>query len=117
MTDILLEENGDIKVTEDGDILITDSIKQAVCIRLRWIYEEWRLNPEYGLTWFEDILVKNPDMSDIKNAIKEEAEKVEGVTKATIDNIEYDRRHRTLAVKFHFSVGEEVYYEEVTFNE
>ena len=60
MIDILLEEDGDIAVSEVGDISITNSVRQAVLIRLRWIYNEWRLGPELGFPWFEQVFVKNP---------------------------------------------------------
>ena len=117
MIDFTLEGNGDLRITEEGDIEITDSINQAVLIRLRWIYGEWRLNPDYGLTWFEDIFVKNPDFDHIKDIIKDEIEQVQGVDSAKVDTVEYDRRLRTLRVKYHFTVGEAVYDEEVVLNE
>ena len=46
MLDIQLDKNGDLAVSETGDIFMTQSVKQAVLIRLRWIYNEWRLGPE-----------------------------------------------------------------------
>ena len=47
MVDIKLNRDGDIDVSAVGDISLTESVRQAVLIRLRWIYDEWRL----GLNW------------------------------------------------------------------
>lgn len=48
MSDIRLDKNGDIEVSPTGDIYLTESVRQAVLIRLRWIWNEWRLGPELG---------------------------------------------------------------------
>ena len=57
MTDIKLGKDGDIVVSAVGDISLTESVRQAVLIRLRWIYQEWRLGPEMGFPWFEEIFI------------------------------------------------------------
>jgi len=54
MTDIMLDRNGDIKVSASGDISLTESVRQAVIIHLRWMLGEWRLDPELGFPWYEE---------------------------------------------------------------
>ena len=54
MLDIMLDADGDIKVSATGDISKTESVRQAVLVRLRWLYSEWRLGPELGFPWFEE---------------------------------------------------------------
>ena len=66
MADILLNSDGDIKVDGIGEIRLTTSAKQAILIRLRWIFAEWRLGPDFGFPWFEDVLIKNPIIMKIK---------------------------------------------------
>lgn len=68
MLDIRLNEDGDIAISKNGDISTTESVRQAVMIRLRWIYDEWRLGPELGFPWFEEVFIKNPNTIKIKNA-------------------------------------------------
>lgn len=43
MKDLLLDRDSDLSVTENGDICLTDSIRQAIFIRLRWFLGEWKL--------------------------------------------------------------------------
>ena len=51
MVDITLDRNGDIAVSENGDISLTESICQAVQIRLKWIKEEWRRRGQLRKHW------------------------------------------------------------------
>mgnify|MGYP002798270889 FL=1 len=113
MIDILLEEDGDIAVSEVGDISITNSVRQAVLIRLRWIYNEWRLGPELGFPWFEQVFVKNPNTVKIRSLIRDEILQVDGVTGAEVTRVEYDRQNRAATFTYTCSVGEEIFREEV----
>lgn len=113
MFDIKLNKDGDIDVSGFGDVSLTESIRQIILIRLRWIFNEWRLGPEYGFTWFEDVLVKNPNLDNIKQLIREEIMDVDGVTSATVSDITYSRKDRTAKFKFYFSVSNEQFEEEV----
>ena len=72
MVDIKLNRDGDIDVSAIGDISLTESVRQAVLIRLRWIYDEWRLGPELGFPWFEEVFVKNPNTVKIRSLIRDE---------------------------------------------
>ena len=84
MVDIKLNRDGDIDVSAIGDISLTESVRQAVLIRLRWIYDEWRLGPELGFPWFEEVFVKNPNTVKIRSLIRDEIMQVEGVTRSTM---------------------------------
>lgn len=116
MVDIMLDSNGDIAVAKDGDITITESICQAVKIRLKWIYEEWRLGPDLGFDWFEDVFVKNPNIDNIKQLIRNEILQVDGVKDAEVTSVEYKSRERKVRFACSFTVGEEIYTEEATIN-
>lgn len=114
MLDIMLDAGGDIEVSDIGDISITRSVRQAVLVRLRWIYGEWRLGPEIGFTWFEDVFNKNPNMVRIKQLIRDEIMKVNGVTAAEVTDASFDTKHRAATFVYVCSVGEETFREEVT---
>lgn len=117
MVDIRLDKNGDIDVSAVGDISLTDSVRQAVLIRLRWIYNEWRLGPEMGFPWFEEVFIKNPNTVKIRQLIRDEIMQVDGVTAATVTSITYDRAKRAVTFVFSCTVGEATYREEVTLYE
>lgn len=114
MFDIRLDKNGDIAISPTGDISTTESVRQAIMIRLRWIYEEWRLGPEFGFPWFEEVFVKNPNTVKIKTLVKEEIMKVEEVKAATVLSVDYDPAKRTAVFRYTVTVGEDTFREEVT---
>ena len=116
MIDILLGNDGDIMVSDTGDITLTESVRQAILIRLRWIYGEWRLGPEMGFPWFEEVFVKNPNIAKIKRLIRNEIMQVEGVTVAEVTAAVYDRAKRSAKFSYTCSVGEDTFREEVTLN-
>lgn len=117
MVDIRLDKNGDIDVSAVGDISLTESIRQAVLIRLRWIYNEWRLGPEMGFPWFEEVFVKNPNTVKIRQLIRDEIMQVEGVTAVTVTSVTYDRAKRAATFVYTCAIGEATYREEVTLYE
>lgn len=114
MIDIKLDAAGDMEVSDLGDISLTNSPVQAAKIRLRWIYNEWRLGPQYGFRWFEEVFVKNPNIEKIKSLVRSEIMQVYRVTDARVDEVVYDAAKRSARFRFTMFVGEETYMEEVT---
>jgi len=113
MLDILLEKDGDIALSNTYDIQLTESKCQAALVRLRWILNEWRLGPDFGFPWLEDMLVKNPNIPKIKQAIRDEIMKVEGIDSAYVTDVEYDAVKRKAWFSFKIAVGQETFVEEV----
>lgn len=113
MLDIMLNRNGDIDVSAVGDISLTESVRQAILIRLRWIYSEWRLGPELGFPWFEEVFVKNPNIIKLKQLIRDEIVQVEGVKSAQVTDVKYDQAKRAVIFTYTCSVGDEIFKEEV----
>lgn len=116
MSDIKMTLDGDIEVSESGDIALTGSIRQAVIIKIRWILEEWRLGPEIGFPWYEEVFVKNPDLPKISSLLRSAIMEVDGVTSATVSEINIDKQSRKLSANIAFVVGETTYREEMTLN-
>ena len=114
MKDILLTADGDLHITEQGDIRLTDSVRQAVRVRLLWFFNEWRFWPDTGVPYFEDILTKNPDIQRIRRIVRDEAMTVDGVIEARDITITIDASARSALIVFFIVVGEETYREEVT---
>ena len=87
MKDILLNRDGDLVINATGNIEITDSVAQAIIIRLRWFFNEWRFAPQYGVPYFEEVLVKNPSDLRVRQIIRDEilsVEEVESVSRLDI---------------------------------
>lgn len=105
MIDIMIGQEGDILLTEQGDIYLTQSIKQNILIRLRWILNEWRLGPTMGFPWFEEMLVKNPNLMKIKGLLRNEIMQVDGVQSAVIDKLDYSAQERTVSIKYTVNAG------------
>jgi len=113
MTDILLTPGGDLHISEWGDISLTESTRQAVKVRLQWFFDEWRFAPEFGVPYFEEILIKNPDTERIKLLVRDAAMLVDGVTDARNITVVINEPERSAAITLDIVTDEETYREEV----
>lgn len=113
MLDILLDSGGDLMVSETGDISLTESVRQAIRIRLLWFLGEWRFGPLIGLDYWGTVLVKNPNMVKIRQAIRDEIMSVDEVTAVNYVDLKHDVKGRTLAVRFEAVTDEETIRDEV----
>ena len=72
MIDIKLNNDGDLDISPTGDFQLDDNPLQDARIAILWIEGEWRFNPDVGLPWFEEFLVKNGNpeivIQQIRNA-------------------------------------------------
>lgn len=94
MKDLLIDKNGDLVVNSSTGVSITDSVAQAITIRLKWFFNEWRFSPQYGVPYFEEILVKNPNNLRVRQIIRDEilsVEEVEQVVRLDI-SMKHDRK-------------------------
>ena len=113
MFDILLTEDGDLYIGQGGDISLTDSVRQAVRIRLQWFFGEWRFSPNFGIPYFEEILVKAPDVERIRRIVRDEVLSVDGVTDVRNITVTIAKQTRRAKVTFDLVVAEETFREEV----
>lgn len=90
---------GDIHF-KDGDIQITDSIVQAITIRLRWFLNEFKYQPSFGVPYYEDVFVKNPNINQIRQDLIEAINKVAEVDEVLSLDFEPIDNERKLRVKF-----------------
>ena len=112
MLDILMKE-GDLVITQGGDIVLADSVRQAIRIRLLWFAAEWRFNTDFGIPYYEEILIKNPNLEKVKLILSGEIRKVEEVMDVQNMSIELDYQHRIANVTFTVYTSEEVFDMEV----
>lgn len=113
MIDLKLDKTGDLELTQLGDILPTDSIAQAVRVRLLWFFKEWRLGPDLGFPYFEYLFVKSPNEAKLRHLIRETVMEVEGVTDVTDITFTVDRKQRTATIAVTFTTDEDTFREEV----
>lgn len=112
--DILLDKNGDLFVSKQGDIAIENSVVQKIKIRLRWFLGEWRWDQEEGLPYFDNILVKNPDIDFIESQIRLKIFEVDEVTEVSNVELTLDKKTRTAHIKFEAKTDTETIKEEVS---
>ena len=113
MLDILLTPDGDLNITESGDIQLTESVRQAIRIRLLWFFREWRFAPEFGVPYFEDVLIKNPNITRIRAHIRREVLSVREVRDIRQLRIDMDAHRRIARITFEIVTDDETYMEEV----
>lgn len=113
MLDFKLTADGDLDINKSGDISITESVCQAVRVRLLWVLGEWRLIPSLGFPYFEEVLVKNPSQTKIEHLIRKTVMSVDSVTDVKNIDFSLDSKTRVVRIAVTFCVGEETFREEV----
>jgi hypothetical protein len=102
MTDFLMTEDGDLDTT--GGLSLTSSLVQSTAQRLkikfRFFKGEGLLDPRSGIPIYEKILVKNPNLAEIKRLFKEILLSDPAVETVESIDLTYSREGRSLAVAF-----------------
>ena len=80
------------------------------------LFRSWRFAPKFGVPYYEDILIKNPNLERIRRIIKNELLSVKGVNSARDIRIEYDKSSRMARIFYTAVTGEETYREELEIN-
>lgn len=101
MNDLQMTSDGDLHIS-NNDILVTDSIEQGIYIKLRWWFKEWKFGPTFGVKYFENVLVKNPNRTIIISEITKQILSVDGVK--SVDNIVVSIDYKTRKANIKYSV-------------
>lgn len=100
MKDLLLTDDEDLYLSASGDVEFTDSVIQAIKIRLKWFEGEWRINTDYGMPYYDDVFVKNPSVALLESRIRQEILTVDEVVSVDSVSIKIDSTTRKATVKF-----------------
>lgn len=104
MFDIAMGINSnDIVLDADNDLFMIDNaerVAQQIVITLRFWFGEWFLDTSDGTPYLEYILVKNPNMSHIRQILTERIQSVEGVISVDDMSLDFDRQARELNVEY-----------------
>ena len=85
----------------------------AIRIRLLWFFQEWRFAPQFGVPYFEDVLIKNPNITRIRAHIRREVLSVREVMDVRNLQVEMSAHRRMARITFVVVTREETYMEEV----
>lgn len=85
MTDIKLDGNDDLDLSTGDLQLLTgvDEVRQRVELKLRFFKGEWFLDRSFGVPWFQDILVRNPQLDVVRALLIRAIESEPNVDKVT----------------------------------
>lgn len=92
-----LDDDGDLNIPNDNMIL-GDFLEQRINTALRLLLGEWFLDTSKGVPYQQKILVKNPNLSHIRSALRAKILEVEGVLGIQSLDLNLDRVRRKLRV-------------------
>lgn len=92
----------DLIVTNGDLTLVTDmaAIKQEIYIRLQFIAGEWFLDTTVGLPYFDNILVKSPNLAAIRTIFMDEILRSAGIKSVLKLDLDFNTKERRLTVTF-----------------
>lgn len=101
MKDITLDSFSHDVVILAGDLRIADNIPQHIKQRLLTILGEWFLDLSIGLPWFDEILGKHQDLSQVEALIKTCITETPGVSELVSFSVEgSETQERTANIQF-----------------
>jgi hypothetical protein len=83
-----------------GDL---QGIRQQVMLRLGFFRGEWFLDEDRGVPWYEEILIKSPNLIRIREIFREAILSVSGIREVTYLDLRFSAFARTLDVNFRAS--------------
>ncbi len=104
MSDLKLDTTtGDLELSAARDLQIVtgiDAIAQHLRIRFNFFFGEWFLNRLLGVPWFEEVLVKAPDLNVVQSLLRDVILTTPGVLEITRFVIDFDGVTRQLSLDF-----------------
>lgn len=97
----------DFKLTADGELDLTaglalvedlEQLEQNLRSRLRTFYGEWVFDTSRGVKYYEEILVKSPDLSVVEGILKATILETAGVVELTEFSMDFDVATRNFTV-------------------
>ena len=99
--DLLLDDNGVVLRNGDWAFAVDrEGIQQRISQVLKTIAGEWFLDLDYGLPYFEQILIKNPNLPSVQDLFRRALLSVKGVSSVERLTLSLDTTSRTLTVSW-----------------
>lgn len=105
MSDLKIGSDGDLEI-KNGNLQLTngdDAVRQHLQQRLRTFLGEWFLDLDVGVPYFQDILVKNPNVNQVDGILKQTILTTPGVVELVSFTMNSDPTARTLSVEFEYT--------------
>lgn len=103
MADLKLDTtSGDLAIENDDLVIINgvDDIAQHSKIRLRFFRGEWFLDLRVGIPYYEEILIKNPDLVAVRAIFREAILETPGVVDLLDFALTVNSATRTLNLRY-----------------
>ena len=100
--DLALDGNGDLDLSDNEAHLVDgdDAIVQHAQIRLRLFRGEWFLDTRVGMPYYEQILVKNPDLVVVRALFRRAILETPGIEEITAFDLQFDASTRRMRLTF-----------------
>lgn len=96
--------NKDLTLTEEKNLKLTSTLTEFVSQKIEnvllFFKEEWFLDFEKGIPYFESIYTKNPDINLINTIYIRELRTIPEIEKILKFDVEFDARERQLTIDF-----------------
>lgn len=105
MSDLKLGVDGDLEI-KNSDLQLTtsdDAVRQHLQQRLRTFLGEWFLDLDVGVPYFQDILVKNPNINQIDGILKTKILTMPGVVELLSFTMDFDQSARSLSIEAEYT--------------
>ncbi len=98
MKDLKLDPTGDLLISGFDLVLVDgrDQVGQRLKTRLKTFLGEWFLDIDRGVPYFEDVLVKNPDMARVNAVLTQQILLDSEITSVTSFATSFDGTTRRL---------------------
>lgn len=103
MKDLMLNTTSHDLVVYNYDLVLVNGIAQVtqnIKIRLLFLYEEWFLDANKGVPYFEELCTKNPNIAIVDSFIKATISETPDVTEILEYSSDYSPSARTLDINF-----------------
>ena len=101
MKDFALNNQHDLDLTGDLDFTTGfDAVVQAVRVRLLLFAGEYFLDTGVGIPYRDVVLVKNPNLEEIRAVFRAEINDVDGINRVESIDVDFDNQNRSLSIEF-----------------
>ena len=103
MADLALDiTTGDILIKDAALSIVRgdDALLQHLALRLRFFLGEWFLDLRVGIPYFEDVLIKNPNLITVQGIFREAILETPGVASISRFDLDVDASTRIMTLDF-----------------
>jgi len=103
MSTLKLDSDGDLAVEANALVILSDTVAEAaqrLKTKFRFFLGEWSLDPRVGFPLLQKVLVKNPNIPELRALFRETIIRDEAVDTLERLTLDFDGATRTLSMGF-----------------